>query len=106
MRPLNEEEKEFLACFNAAFEHHNFKDDFFDISDEEKRELYNRDYERRSDLYFHAKSSGNLVYYDLHEYDKMVTKSEKDISLEDLKLNYLEDKPKKVKRKRAKRKKI
>jgi hypothetical protein len=101
IRALNEEERAFLAKFNSTFEHGNFKDDFLELSSEERSEINHQDYARKSDLYFIAKSSGNLIQYDLHEYDKLTSEAEKDISAEDLKLNYLEQKPKKVRRKRV-----
>jgi hypothetical protein len=103
IRELNDSEKEWLANFNATFEHGNFKDDFFDITDEVESEINAQDYSRRNDLYFIAKTSGNLIAYDLMEYDKFESEAEKDISAEDLKLNHLEGKLEKVsKRKRKK----
>lgn len=106
IRAMNEEEKDYLAWFNANFEHGNFKNDVMELSPEERSEIWAKDYARRIDLYFVAKSSGNLIQYDLHEYDKLISESEKDISLEDLKLNYLEQKPQKVRRKRRVKDKV
>jgi hypothetical protein len=103
IRSLNEEEKAWLANFNSTFEHGNFKDDFMELSPEQRTEINHQDYARKSDLYFKAKSTGNLIAYDLCEYDKFETEAEKDISLEDLKLNYLQNKPKKTRRQRGKR---
>lgn len=106
IRALNDSEKEFLANFNKTFEHHNFSEDFFELSEDEKHEIYTQDNIRRRDLYFVAKSSGNLIQYDLHEYDKLTSEAETGISLEDLKLNYLEEKPKKVRRRRLVKSKV
>lgn len=98
---MTDDEKAYLAWFNANFEHGNFKDDFMELSAEQRSEVNHQDYARKMDLYFLAKSSGNLIAYDLNEYDKLTSEAEKDISAEDLKLNYLEQKPKKVRRKKS-----
>lgn len=102
IRPLNEEEKEWLAKFNATFEHGNFKEDFLELTEEQRSEINHQDYARKSDLYFTAKTSGNLIAYDLMEIDKISYEAEKTIEWDELKLDYLEDKPQKTKRKRRK----
>lgn len=104
IRPLDESEKDYLAWFNSTFEHGVRNEDFLALSPEERSDIDHQDYARRSDLYFIAKSSGNLIQYDLHEYDKLTSEAESDISAEDLKLNYLESKPQKVRRKRVTKK--
>lgn len=103
IRALNEEEKAFLAKFNATEEHGQRNEDFLSLSQEKRSEIDARDYDRKNDLYFVAKKSGNLIHYDLGEYDKFESEAEKDISAEDLKLNYLEEKPQKSRRRRVKK---
>lgn len=100
IRAMDDYEKNFLANFNATYEHGQRNEDFLSLSQEERSEIDARDYDRKNDLYFVAKSSGNLIQYDLHEYDKLTSEAEKDISLEDLDLNYLDKKPQKCKRRR------
>jgi hypothetical protein len=106
IRALNQEEKEWLAKFNATFEHGNFKDDFMSLTSEQRSEINAQDYDRRNDLFFITRKNGALINYDLQEYDKFESEAEKDISEEDLKLNYLEEKPKKVRRFRKKNVKV
>ena len=109
IRALNDEEKAWLANFNKSYEHDNYKNDndYLSLSPEEQKEWQResslRNNARNRDLYFKAKSTGNLVQYDMNEYEKLTSESEKDISGEDLKLNYLEDRPKKVRRRRVKK---
>jgi hypothetical protein len=106
IRALDESEKEWLSKFNATFEHGNFGEDFMELTPKERSEVNAQDYDRKNDLFFIARKNGALVNYDLMEYDKFVTEGEKNISMDDLKLNYLEtNSPKKVKRKRAASKK-
>lgn len=103
IRPLNAEERDWLARFNATFEHGNFQDDFMSLTAKERSEINAQDYDRKNDLFFIARKNGALVNYDLIEYDKFVTKAEKDISAEDLKLNHLENpSPRRVRKKRNK----
>lgn len=104
IRALDEDEKEWLSKFNATFEHGNFQDDFMSLSDKERSEIEAQDYDRKTDLFFIARKNGALINYDVQEYDKFVSEAEKDISAEDLKLNYLDKKPKKVRRFRGKNK--
>lgn len=104
MRPLTEEEKEWLSRFNATFEHGDFNEDFMELTPEQRSEINAQDYDRRNDLFFIAKKNGALIHYDIPEYDKFVSEAETDIAEEDLKLNYLEEKPKKHKRPRRQNK--
>jgi hypothetical protein len=102
IRALNEQEKEWLANFNATYEHGNFKEDYFNLTEDEKSEINAQDYSRKNDLYFVAKKSGALIHYDLMEYDRFESEAEKDINHEDLKLNHLEGKVGKISKKRKK----
>jgi hypothetical protein len=106
IRPLDQTEREYLAWFNANFEHGNFQDDFMELTPEQRSEVNAQDYDRKNDLFFIARKNGALVNYDIGEYDKFIAEAEKDISMEDLKLNYLTEKPKKVRRKRVDKKKV
>jgi hypothetical protein len=71
----------------------------FYVTDTERHELYDRDYERRMDVFNNAKISDNLVLYDLTEYDKFSTEAISDINPEDLCLNHLDYTPKKKRKK-------
>ena len=71
----------------------------FYVSDEERQELWNRDYERRMDVYNTAKISDNLVLYDLNEYDKFTTEAEHDINPENICLEHLHYVPQKKRKK-------
>jgi hypothetical protein len=74
----------------------------FYVSDEERQELWNRDYERRMDVYNTAKISDNLVLYDLNEYDKFSTEAEQDINPENICMEHLHYVPKPRKKKDVK----
>lgn len=100
IRSLNDEEKEWLAKFNATFEHGNFQDDFMSLTPKQRSEINAQDYDRKNDLFFIARKNGALINYDVQEYDKFASEAEKDIAHEDLVLNHLEQKPQKVRRKR------
>lgn len=102
IRPLNEDEKEFLSKFNATFEHGNFDDDFLSLSEDQRSEINHQDYARKMDLMFVAKKAGQLITYDLGEYDKLTTEMETGIEPEDLLNEHLVDKPKKSLRIRRK----
>jgi hypothetical protein len=141
IRPLNEEEREWLSQFIAETDHCNFKKtnelrdeekvlkrlrmdyteakrrvdldememlfkkiqtqynkvkslrletNAFYVEDEERQELFNRDYERRMDVYNNAKITENLVLFDLNEYDKFTTEAINDVNPENLILKQLE----------------
>lgn len=71
----------------------------FYVTDEERSELYGRDYERRMDVYNTAKISDNLVLYDLNEYDKFSTEAEQDINPENICMEHLHYVPQKKRKK-------
>lgn len=71
----------------------------FYVTDDERHELYDRDYERRMDVFNNAKISDNLVLYDLNEYDKFSTEAISDINPENLCLNHLDYVPQKKRKK-------
>ena len=71
----------------------------FYVTDEERSELYGRDYERRMDVYNTAKISDNLVLYDLDEYDKFSTEAEQDINPENICMEHLHYVPQKKRKK-------
>jgi len=73
------------------------EDNSFYVTDEERHELFDRDYERRMDVFNNAKITDSLVMYDINEYDKFSTEAEKDINPEDICFDRL-----KVKRKEKK----
>lgn len=103
IRALNDEERDYLANFNRTFEHANFdnNEEFLNLSAEERSEIDHQDYARRMDLYFVAKSSGQLISCDIPEFDKITSEAEKDIEWEDLELSHLDNKkPKKELRRR------
>ena len=54
------------------------------------KEIFDRDNERRRDVYNNAKISDNLVLYDITEYDKFSTESISDIDPENLVLEHLD----------------
>lgn len=66
----------------------------FYTSEEDVKEIYTRDNERRRDVYNNAKISDNLVLYDIYEYDKFSTESIQDINPENLILEHLNYVPK------------
>lgn len=71
---------------------------------DDRRELFTRDNDRRNDVFNRAKATNQLISYDLPEFDMFTSKAEKDISPEHLVLDYLARKPaKKVIRKRKKK---
>ncbi len=47
--------------------------DCFYVTDEERSVIFDKDNARRRDVYLDAKMNGNLLMYDLHEYDKFDT---------------------------------
>lgn len=155
IRPLNEEEREWLSQFVAETDHCNFKrtnelkdeekalkrlrmdyteakrrmnvDEMdtlnakieaqykkvktlreetaaFYVDDEERQELYNRDYERRMDVYNNAKITENLVLFDLDEYDKFTTEAINDVNPENLVLKQLEQPERRFRRRKKKTK--
>lgn len=61
----------------------------FYTSEEDVKEIYSRDNERRRDVYNNAKMSDNLVMYDITEYDKFSTEAISDINPEHLILEHL-----------------
>lgn len=75
----------------------------FYVDDEERQELYNRDYERRMDVYNNAKITDNLVLFDLNEYDKFTTEAINDVNPENLVLKQLEQPERRFRRSRKKK---
>lgn len=71
--------------------------------DKDRREIYKKGNHRRDDIFNVAKASGKLVSYDITEFDKFTSKSEKSVSPEHLVLDYLTKKPVKKKLVRRKR---
>lgn len=78
----------------------------FYTEDKDRQALFDRDYERRMDLFNNAKSSGNLIYYDSNEYDKFESESEKDVNAEDLLMEHLTEPIKKRTTRTKKRKSL
>ncbi len=61
----------------------------FYTTEEDVKEIYSRDNERRRDVYNNAKINDNLVLYELTEYDKFSTEAITDIDPEHLILEHL-----------------
>lgn len=61
----------------------------FYTTEDDVKEIYTRDNERRRDVYNNAKISDNLVLYDITEYDKFSTEAISDINPENLVLEHL-----------------
>lgn len=74
--------------------------------DEDRQEIYNKNYERVNDIFNVAKASGKLISYDLPEFDKFSSKAEKDINPEHLVLDYLTRSPAKKKMPRKKKRNL
>jgi hypothetical protein len=71
--------------------------------DSQRHEIYDKGNARRNDIFNVAKASNRLIAYGSQEFDKFTSEAEKDISPENLALNYLVKKPaKKVTRRRKK----
>lgn len=70
----------------------------FYTSEEDVKEIYTRDNERRRDVYNNAKINDNLVLYDIWEYDKFSTECIQDINPEDIILEHLNYVPKSKKK--------
>ncbi len=70
--------------------------------DEDRKEIWIKGNQRREDIFNIAKITGNLISYDVTEYDSFTTKAEKSVNPEHLVLDYLIKKPakKKVARKK------
>lgn len=65
-------------------------------------EIYDRDYERRMDVYNNAKITDNLVLFDLSEYDKFTTEAINDVNPENLILKHMEPKERRFRRRKKK----
>lgn len=74
----------------------------FYVTDEERQAIWTNDNARGRDLFNLAKTSNNLVYVDVTEYDTFVSEANRDISAEDLKLNHLTNGAKKNVKRRKK----
>lgn len=72
--------------------------------DKDRHEIFNKGNKRREDIFNMAKASGKLISYDVPEFDKFSSKSEKDINPEHLVLDYLTRAPAKKKVARKKKK--
>jgi hypothetical protein len=69
----------------------------FYTTEEQAKEIYERDNARRRDVYNTAKISDNLVLYDINEYDKFSTEAYSDVDPENIILEHLHYTPKKKK---------
>lgn len=93
IRALTKEEKEWLANFNAAYEH-GVREAGENLGVKDWTEIDHRDYARKMDLMFMTRKDGKLIAYDLHELDRVTSEMEKDIDAENLQLEF---KPRKEK---------
>lgn len=82
LEPLIDEKLRFVESLRESANN-------FYTTEQEVREIYNRDNTRRSDVYNNAKISNNLVLYDITEYDKFSTEAISDINPENLILEHL-----------------
>jgi len=71
MARLLQAEKEQYDLVLRLRESHNT----FYITDEDRSVIFNKDNERRRDIYNNAKVNGNLVMFDLDEYEKFSTEA-------------------------------
>jgi hypothetical protein len=71
--------------------------------DNDRREIYTKSNRRREDIFNRAKVTNNLISLDLPEFDQFTSRAEKDISGENLVLDYLKKPVKKVVRRRRKK---
>jgi hypothetical protein len=72
----------------------------FYTSEDDVKDIYTRDNERRRDVYNNAKISNRLVMYDITEYDKFSTEAYKSIDPENLVLEHLHFVPQKRNKKK------
>lgn len=103
-----EEMEQLFAKINAQYKkvlHLRQESNAFYVTDDERHELYDRDYERRMDVYNNAKITDNLVLFDLYEYEKFTTEAINDVNPENLILKQLEQPPK-FRRNRKKKVKV
>lgn len=84
--PLIEEKLQYIEMLRDSCNN-------FYTKEEDVKEIYTRDNERRRDVYNNAKISDNLVLYDLTEYDKFSTEAITDINPENLVLEHLKHVP-------------
>lgn len=92
LEPLIDEK---LVCIEKLREGSNN----FYTSENDVKDIYTRDNERRRDVYNNAKISDNLVLYDLMEYDKFSTEACKSVDPENLILEHLHFVPQKKSKK-------
>jgi len=71
----------------------------FYTTEEQAKEIYERDNARRRDVYNTAKISDNLVLYDLNEYDKFTTEAATDVDPENIIMEHLHYVPQKKRKK-------
>jgi hypothetical protein len=80
--PLIEEKLQFIEALRESCNN-------FYTTEDDVKEIYTRDNERRRDVYNNAKMSDNLVLYDITEYDKFSTEAITDVNPENLILEHL-----------------
>lgn len=88
LEPIIDEKLKFIESLRESCNN-------FYTTEEDVKEIYTRDNERRRDVYNNAKISDNLVLYDLDEYDKFSTEGLTDIAPEDMNYDYSPKKGKK-----------
>lgn len=91
-----EEALEFKHVINEAYEklvQLRSETNTFYPEDKERHEIFNKGNQRREDIFNIAKITGNLISYDVPEFDMFTVKAEKSINPENLVLDYLTRKP-------------
>ncbi len=89
IRPLTAEETAFLNKFNEETVNLEFQNDGTDLyqSKEDRRELYNEDYDRKFDLYNYAKRTGNLTSFNPEFYDDFVSTKVESVNFQTMMAN-------------------
>tara|TARA_R100001086_G_scaffold249698_1_gene190431 strand:+ start:4997 stop:5275 length:279 start_codon:yes stop_codon:yes gene_type:complete len=87
MRPLTEEEKDWLDQFYKETVNANFKNAELITDKEEQRKIYGENNARNRCLYNQAKKTGKLVKIDPKEYDERTLKRIQGLDLEHVIVN-------------------
>lgn len=88
IRPLTEEEKEWLNKFYSEYYNASLKRDGSDLHDTEdetvRKDIYGANNARNRDLYSYAKKTRQLVNFDKDEYDRFVSQKIEGLDTEHL----------------------